>query len=189
QQQSRTHAFLLGLLGIRQVIVVVNKMDLAGCAEETFAAIKAEYVRYLGDISIVPNFVIPAVARDGDNVVNRSERMGWYQDATLVAALDSFRSQGELTSLALRLPIQDVYKFDDRRILAGRIVSGRLKVGDRLLFSPSNKVAHVKSIEAWNAEPPGEVEPGQSIGITTDEQIFVERGEIASHETHPPMET
>jgi bifunctional enzyme CysN/CysC len=189
QQQSRTHAFLLNLLGIKQIIVVVNKMDLVGCAEETFAAIKAEYVRYLGEIGIVPNFVIPAIARDGDNLVNRSERMEWYRDATLIAALDSFRSQGDLGALPLRLPIQDVYKFDDRRILAGRIASGRLKVGDRLLFSPSNKVARVKSIEAWNAATPGEAEPGQSIGITTDEQLFIERGEIASHEDDAPIET
>ncbi len=189
QQQSRTHAFLLNLLGIRQIIVVVNKMDLAGCDERTFAAIKAEYVRYLDEIGIVPNFVIPAVARDGDNLVHRSERMGWYQDGTLISALDSFQSQGELRALPLRLPIQDVYKFDDRRILAGRIVSGRLKVGDRLLFSPSNKVARVKTIEAWNAEPPLEAEPGQSIGIITDEQIFIERGEIASHEKAAPIET
>ena len=189
QQQSRTHAFLLNLLGIRQIIVVVNKMDLAGCAEATFAAIKAEYTRYLGDIGIVPNYVIPAVARDGDNLVHRSERMDWYRDATLIAALDSFRSQSDLAALSLRLPIQDVYKFDDRRILAGRIASGRLKVGDRLLFSPSNKVARVKSIEAWNATQPDEAGPGESIGITTEEQIFVERGELASHETHPPIET
>ncbi|HEV8391614.1 MAG TPA: adenylyl-sulfate kinase [Dongiaceae bacterium] len=189
QQQSRTHAFLLGLLGIRQIVVVVNKMDLAGCAEATFAAIKAEYVRYLGEIGIVPNFVIPAVARDGDNLVHRSDRMDWYRDATLVAALDSFRSQGDLAALPLRLPIQDVYKFDDRRIIAGRIASGRLKVGDRLLFSPSNKLARVKSIEAWNAADPNEAEPGQSIGITTNDQLFIERGEIASHAEHPPIET
>ena len=189
QQQSRTHAFLLNLLGIRQIIVVVNKMDLVGCAEQTFAAIKTEYVRYLGEIGIVPNFVIPAVARDGDNLVHRSERMNWYHDATLIAALDSFRSQSDLAAMPLRLPIQDVYKFDDRRILAGRIASGRLKVGDRLLFSPSNKTARVRSIEAWSAADPAEAVPGQSIGITTDEQIFIERGEIASHEDDAPIET
>jgi bifunctional enzyme CysN/CysC len=189
QQQSRTHAFLLNLLGIRQIIVVVNKMDLAGCAEATFAQIKAEYVRYLGDIGIVPNFVIPAVARDGDNLVHRSERMDWYKEATLIAALDSFRSQGDLAALPLRLPIQDVYKFDDRRILAGRIASGRLRVGDQLLFSPSNKMARVKTIEAWNADAAAEAGPGQSIGITTDEQLFIERGDIASHADQPPIET
>ncbi len=189
QQQSRTHAFLLDLLGIRQIIVIVNKMDLVDCAERTFEAIKAEYVHYLDEIGIVPNFVIPAVARDGDNLVRRSERMSWYQDGTLIGALDSFRSQGDLKALPLRLPIQDIYKFDDRRILAGRVVSGRLKVGDRLLFSPSNKVVQVRSIEAWNAGLPNEAEPGQSIGITTDEQIFIERGEIASHEKDAPVET
>jgi len=189
QQQSRTHAFLLNLLGIRQIIVIVNKMDLVDCDERTFEAIKAEYVRYLDEIGIVPNFVIPAIARDGDNLVHRSERMSWYQDGTLIGALDSFQSQGDLRALPLRFPIQDVYKFDDRRILAGRIVSGRLKVGDRLLFSPSNKVARVQSIEAWNAQPPHEAGPGESIGITTDEQIFIERGEIASHEEDAPIET
>jgi bifunctional enzyme CysN/CysC len=189
QQQSRTHAFLLNLLGIRQIIVIVNKMDLIGYSEKTFEAIKAEYVRYLDEIGIVPNFVIPAVARDGDNLVHRSDRMSWYQDGTLIGALDSFQSQGDLKALPLRFPVQDVYKFDDRRILAGRIVSGRLKVGDRLLFSPSNKFARVKSIESWNAESPMDAGPGQSIGITTDDQLFIERGEIASHEKDAPIET
>ncbi len=189
QQQSRTHAFLLNLLGIRQIIVVVNKMDLVDCAEQRFDAIKSEYVRYLGDIGISPSFVIPAIARDGDNIMHRSERMGWYRSATLVSALDSFHSSGELAHLPLRLPIQDVYKFDDRRILAGRIVSGRLRVGDRLLFSPSNKTARVRSIEAWHAATPDEVGPGESVGITIDEQLFLERGEFASHEDAPPIET
>jgi bifunctional enzyme CysN/CysC len=189
QQQSRTHAFLLNLLGIRQIIVVVNKMDLVDCSESRFEAIKAEYVRYLGEIGIAPSYVIPAIARDGDNIVHRSAHMGWYRSATLVSALDSFHGQGELAHLPLRLPIQDVYKFDDRRILAGRIVSGRLRVGDRLLFSPSNKTARVKSIEAWHAATPEEVGPGESVGITIDEQLFLERGEFASHEDSPPIET
>ncbi|MGH6930474.1 MAG: adenylyl-sulfate kinase, partial [Dongiaceae bacterium] len=83
-----------------------------------------------------------------------------------------------------------VYKFDDRRILVGRIETGRLAVGDRLLFSPSNKTARVASIESWNAPAPAtEVHAGQSIGITLDEQLFVERGEVASLESDPPIET
>ncbi len=189
QQQSRTHAFLLNLLGIRQIIVVVNKMDLVECAEDRFDAIKREYTSYLGEIGIAPSFVIPAIARDGDNIMHRSERMGWYRSATLVSALDSFHGQGELAHLPLRLPIQDIYKFDDRRIIAGRVASGRLRVGDRLLFSPSNKGARVKTIETWHAAGPDEVGPGESIGITIDEQLFLERGEIASHEDAPPIET
>jgi len=189
QQQSRTHAFLLNLLGIRQIIVVVNKMDLVDCSERRFDAIKAEYTRYLDEIGIAPSYVIPAIARDGDNLVHRSERMSWYRSATLVSALDGFQSAGDLAHLPLRLPIQDIYKFDDRRILAGRIATGRLRVGDRLLFSPSNKSAKVKTIEAWHAASPDEVGPGQSIGITIDEQLFLERGEIASREDTSPIET
>src|SRR4030095_17216148 len=95
---------------------------------------------------------LPAVARDGDTLSHASKRMGWYDDATLIQALDSFQSQGDLKALPLRLPIQDVYKFDNRRILAGRIASGRLKVGDRILFSPSNKTARVKRIRAAHAD-------------------------------------
>ena len=136
----------------------------------------------------MPNFVIPAIARDGDNMVHRSERMDWYSDATLVAALDSFRSQSDLAALALRLPIQDVYKFDDRRILAGRIASGRLRSATGCCSRPPTRCAR-QSIEGGMPRSPTRDRPAESIGITTDEQIFVERGEIASHETHPPIET
>ncbi len=189
QQQSLTHAFLLGLLGIKQIAVVVNKMDLIDCSEHHFEAIKAEYARYLSEIGIVPGCVIPAIARDGDNLVHRSEAMPWYKGPTLVGALDAFQGVADLGRLPLRLPIQDVYKFDERRILAGRIVTGQLRIGDRLLFSPSNKVARVNSIEAWNARQPDSAGFGESVGITLNHQIFVERGEMASLESSPPIET
>ena len=96
QQQSRTHAFLLNLLGIRQIVVVVNKMDLVGCARSTFRRSRRNTSATSARSASSPNFVIPAMARDGDNLVHRSERMGWYSDATLIAALDSFRSQSDL---------------------------------------------------------------------------------------------
>ena len=86
--------------------------------------------------------------------------------------------------------MQDVYKFDQRRIIAGRVEIGRLAVGDELVFSPSNKTAVVKTIEAWNVpEPPAEAQAGQSVGITLDEQIFVERGEVMSHAQQAPIES
>jgi bifunctional enzyme CysN/CysC len=88
----------------------------------------------------------------------------------------------------LRLPIQDIYRFDQRRILAGRIEAGTLKVGDRLVFAPSNKVSTVKTIERWNAPPADRAEAGESIGITLTEQIFVARGAVAALETAPPYE-
>ena len=108
----------------------------------------------------------------------------------MLKALDQFESKAQSVDLPLRFPIQDVYRFDERRILAGRIESGRLAVGDELLFSPSNKTAKVASIEAWSvAEAPSEVTAGTSVGITLEDQIFVERGEVASHVEHAPIET
>ncbi|MBL8705638.1 MAG: adenylyl-sulfate kinase [Rhodospirillales bacterium] len=190
RQQSRHHGYLLHLLGIRQVVVIINKMDAVAFAAERYASIRDTYRDYLGALGIAPAAFIPVVARDGDNLVERSTRMDWYDGPTVTEALDEFSAETPDAALPLRLPLQDVYKFDDRRILAGRVESGRLKVGDRLLFSPSNKTARVASIEAWHVPaPPTEATAGQSIGITLDEQIFVERGEIASHVDNPPIET
>jgi bifunctional enzyme CysN/CysC len=189
QQQSRLHAFLLNLLGVKQIAVLVNKMDLAGFEEARFNEIAEEYSSYLGSLGITANYIIPITARDGDNIVNRSDRMGWYRGPTLVEALDSFVPAAPLSALPLRLPIQDIYKFDDRRILAGRIASGSLAVGDTLLFSPSNKTARIASIETWSAPERRSAEAGQSIGITLDEQLFIERGETASHVEAAPFES
>ena len=190
REQSRRHGYLLHLLGVRQVAVVINKMDLAGFAAERFEAIAEEYRAYLERIGVTADCIIPVSARDGDNVAGRSENMPWYDGPTVAEALDGFTAPPSLIALPLRLPLQDVYRFDERRILAGRIESGRLKVGDELLFSPSNKTAHVAGIESWNDEArPREAFAGQSVGITLDEQIFVERGEVISHLENPPTET
>lgn len=190
QQQSRFHAYLLNLLGIRQIAVAVNKMDLVGHSAARFAEIKQTYVDFLSRVGVTPDYVIPVSARNGDNIVARSTTMPWYDGPTIVEALDSFRPTPRPTDLPLRMPVQAVYKFDDRRIIAGRVESGRVMVGDRLIFSPSNKSARVASIEAWHV--PGKIvegHAGQSIGMTLDEQIFVERGEIASREQDAPIET
>ncbi len=189
QQQSRSHAFLLQLLGVRQITVVVNKMDLVDFSAERFREIEATYRHYLSEIGLEAAHIIPVAARDGDNIVERSTRMSWYQGRTLVEALDGFNSAADLSSLPLRFPVQDVYKFDDRRILAGRILSGQLKVGDQLLFSPSNKNARVASIETWSASAKSIARAGESVGITLSEQLFIERGDLASHEETPPIET
>jgi bifunctional enzyme CysN/CysC len=190
REQSYRHGYLLHLLGVQQVAVLVNKMDLVDYSADRFGAVAEQYRGYLAGLGVEPVGFIPISAREGDNIVARSRVMPWYQGPTVVKALDQFTSEPGLADRPLRLPIQDVYKFDQRRILAGRIESGRLAVGDKLLFSPSNKTARVRSIEAWNVvEPPGEASAGQSVGITLDEQIFVERGEVASHADHPPIES
>ena len=188
RQQTRRHAYLLHLLGIRQVAVVVNKMDLVDYAQGRFESVAAEITRYLEEVGVSPTYIVPISARVGDNTARRSVEMAWYDGPTILEAIERFHGASVASDRPLRFPIQDIYKFDERRILVGRIESGTLSIGDMLLFSPSNRSARVKSIEAWNADiAPLEAHAGQSIGITLDDQIFLERGEIASHLAQAPV--
>lgn len=190
QEQSRRHGYLLHLLGIRQVAVLVNKMDLVGFSADRFGSVAEDFRAYLAELGVQPTCIVPISAREGDNLVRHSPRMPWYQGPSVVQALDSFAYTSLPVDRPLRMPVQDVYKFDERRIVAGRIEAGRLAVGDTVLFSPSNKTAKIRSIEAWHVPaPPREAYAGQSVGVTLDEPIFVERGEIMSHVENPPVLT
>lgn len=181
QEQTRRHGYLLHLLGLTQIAVVVNKMDLVGWSEARFREVDAEIRAYLAGIGVTPTHVVPVSARGGDFIKDRSDQAGWYQGPTVLESLDGFAAAASATELDLRFPVQDIYKFDHRRIVAGRIESGRLKVGDRLVFSPSGKSARVASIEAWAGADVTVLSAGagQSVGVTLDEPIFVERGMIA----------
>jgi bifunctional enzyme CysN/CysC len=188
QEQSRRHGYLLNLLGIRQIVVLVNKMDLANHSETRFKQIESEFRGFLKGVGVEPKLFIPIAAKHGDNIASRSANTPWYIGPTVLDALDEFKRTDVPKDQALRLPIQDIYRFDQRRILAGRIESGTLNVGDRLLFSPGNKISTVKTIERWNAPEAKSAGAGESIGVTLTEQIFVERGSIAALETAPPYE-
>jgi len=191
KEQSKRHAYLLYMLGIRQVAVVINKMDLVEYAQDAYQAIVKEYGEYLLELGIAPTAFIPISAREGHNIAQRSGVMGWYAGPCILEALDAFAAAADETGKPLRLNVQDVYRFDERRIIAGRIETGTLKVGDTLLFSPAGERARVKSIEVWpdTAAKPQQAVAGQSVGITLDEQIFVERGMVASHEADAPITT
>jgi bifunctional enzyme CysN/CysC len=188
QEQSRRHGYLLNLLGIRQIAVLVNKMDLQGYSQARFEQIERDYRAFLQSIGVQAKLFIPIAAKHGDNIASQSPNMLWWQGPTVLAALDDFKVTDRPDNQPLRFPIQDIYRFDDRRILAGRVEAGAIKVGDRLVFSPSNKTSTVKSIERWSAPPRDSAIAGESIGITLTEQIFVERGAVAALETAPPYE-
>jgi len=188
QENSRRHCYLLHLLNLRQIVVLVNKMDLENYSESRFQEIETQYRLFLQSAGIAVKTFIPISARYGDNIASSGQNMPWWRGPSILEALDSFTCPEEPRDKSLRFPVQDVYRFDERRILAGRVESGTLRVGDRLLFSPANKVSTVKSIERWNAPPRDCASAGESIGITLTEQIFVERGDIAALESSPPYE-
>ncbi|HYD32748.1 MAG TPA: adenylyl-sulfate kinase [Azospirillaceae bacterium] len=189
-EQSRRHAYLLHLLGVRQVAVAVNKMDAVEFGETRFREVETQIRNYLAEIGVTPQAVIPISARHGNNIAERCRQMAWYDGPTITEALDAFTPAPALVDQPLRLPVQDVYKFDDRRLIAGRIESGRLKVGDTLYFAPTGKTAKVASIETWNVDAERvAASAGQSVAITLDHPIFVERGHVASLAETRPVET
>ncbi|PYI90670.1 MAG: adenylyl-sulfate kinase [Verrucomicrobia bacterium] len=188
-EQSRRHAYLLSLFGIQQFCVVVNKMDLVDFSEARFREIEREYRKFLGMLGLEPRLFIPVSARLGENIVNRSEKMAWHKGGTVLQAFDQLIPLAPPTQLPLRFCVQDIYKFDERRIIAGRVETGTLKPGDELVFSPANKTSVVNSIERWKANDNSLAIAGDSIGITLREQIFVERGYVGSHQKDAPIET
>ncbi|HXJ74077.1 MAG TPA: GTP-binding protein, partial [Candidatus Dormibacteraeota bacterium] len=188
QENSRRHGYLLNLLGIRQIAVLVNKMDLVQHSLSKFQEIEAEYRRWLKSIHVDPRLFIPIAAKHGDNIATRSANMPWWTGPTVLETLDEFKVAELPRNQPLRLPIQDVYRFDERRIFAGRVEAGSVRVGDRLVFSPSNKTSTVKSIERWNAPASDVAHAGESIGLQLTEQIYVARGAVAALETAPPYE-
>ena len=188
QENSRRHGYLLNLLGIRQIAVLVNKMDLEDYGEARFRQIETEYRAWLKTVGVEPRVFIPIAAKHGDNIASLSANTPWWQGPTVLESLDSFKLAELPKNQPLRLPIQDIYRFDDRSILAGRVEAGSIKVGDKLVFSPTNKTSTVKTIERWHAPSTDAAAAGESIGITLSEQIFVSRGAVAALESAPPFE-
>jgi bifunctional enzyme CysN/CysC len=191
QENSRRHATMLSMLGIRQVAVVVNKMDLEGYAQRVFDGVVAEFGAFLKQLGTTPSVWIPVSARHGGNIAIRSAEMPWYTGATVLEALDRFEPEAPPRDRPFRMAVQDVYKFtnfgDDRRIIAGTVDSGRAQVGDELVFYPSGKRARVQTIESFAAPLRPEIAAGESVGFTVVPQIYTSRGEIAARADQPPM--
>jgi phosphoadenylyl-sulfate reductase (thioredoxin) len=187
RDQTLRHAYLLHLLGIRQIAVVINKMDRVDYDQSRFGDIAAGITAHLAGFGLKPAAVIPISARHGDGVVVRTAGIGWHQGPTVIEALDRFVPAQPATALPLRLPVQAVYKFDDRRIVAGRLQSGTIAVGDEITVAPSGRRAAVRSIETWPARgvAPQEAGAGQSVGLTLDRELFVARGDMIGPAERP----
>ena len=182
RENSRRHGYLLSMLDIKQVVICVNKMDIVDYSQSTFESIKAEYTEFLRQVGIRPRGFIPVSAREGDNIISNSASMPWYTDQPILESIDSFKKEPDRTDKPLRFPVQDIYKFtaqgDDRRIVAGRIETGTIEVGDEVIFLPSEKRTTIASIEGFNLPRQEQAQAGQSIGVTLTEQIYIKPGEL-----------
>jgi bifunctional enzyme CysN/CysC len=191
REQTRRHCFLLSLLGLRQIVVAVNKMDLVGYHPDVFGAIQTELADYLARLGVEPAHFIPISAKQGEGLLKASGRMPWYRGPMLLEVLETFRANPPASGGPLRLSVQDVYRFDSRRIVAGLVESGSVCVGDAVEFVPGGKRSRVKSIETWpqsDPAPRGPVGSGSEVALTLEDELFVERGQIASTPEDRPSE-
>ena len=180
---------MVSMLGVKQVTVLVNKMDLVDFSEEVFEKLKSDYSEFLAQIKVKPVSFIPVSAREGDNIATLSERMPWYTGATVLQQLDGFKSDKQLQDKPFRFPVQDIYKFtrrnDDRRIVAGNVAAGSVSVGDEVLFLPSGKQSAIQSVESFNTASKQTAVTGEALGFTLTTQIYIRPGELMVKPSEP----
>ncbi|MBC5798669.1 MAG: adenylyl-sulfate kinase [Candidatus Eremiobacteraeota bacterium] len=188
-EQTRRHALLLELIGIRQVVVAINKMDRVGHKRNAYEAVRAELEPLLARIGVAPTAVVPIAARDGDNIAAQSKAMPWYTGPTIVETLAAMEPIRRHDGAELRMAVQGVVRRGTDRIVVGRIEAGSLGVGDEVVLSPGARIARVKSLESWPGPAKGRAQAGESVGFTLDLPLFIERGDIVSNAAAMPGST
>ncbi|HOQ18897.1 translation elongation factor EF-1 subunit alpha [Methanothermobacter thermautotrophicus] len=188
--QTKEHVFLSRTLGINQLIVAINKMDLVNYDEEKFNALKDEVAALIKTVGYKPSDVefIPLSAFEGDNITSKSENTPWYKGKTLVEALDDLEAPEKPVDLPLRIPIQDVYSITGvGTVPVGRVETGVLKKGENVIFEPAGVSGEVKSIEMHH-EMIEQAEPGDNIGFNVRGvgKNDIRRGDVAGHLDNPP---
>jgi len=182
KENSKRHGYMMRFLGIKNIAVCVNKMDLVNYDQKVFEQIKTDYTKFLKEIDLIPKSFVPIAAFHGDNMIAPSKNMPWYKGGSVLDVLDIFQKAPSKDLLPFRMPVQDIYKFteegDERRIVAGRVETGTIKVGDNIVFLPSGKKNRIKSVEYFNGPVRTEASAGDSIGFTYDTEIYIRPGEI-----------
>jgi len=168
QEQTKRHAYVIKLLGVDQVLVAYNKMDLVDYDRERYEAVRKDMNEFLARLGVTPSLEVPVSAAKGDNIANRSENMPWYTGPTVVQALDMFKKIPPPTQKPLRFPIQDIYVRGEDRIAVGRVESGVLRKGQQLRFVPGDEVRTVKEIRQFMRQDMAQAEAGECIGLICD---------------------
>jgi bifunctional enzyme CysN/CysC len=185
--QTYRHAYLLRLLDVPEIVVAVNKIDAVDDPAERFAAISRDIRAVLETAGKPLRAIVPLSARDGDNVVNRSERTAWYTGPTLIEVLVSLHPAAPLADRELRFDVSDVYRFSgDERISVGNVIAGTIAPGDRVRIAPSGATTRVRAIKRW-PEDPSPALAGQAVGLTFDDPVFIDRGDVVTHADKPPL--
>ncbi|MCP3101724.1 GTP-binding protein [Myxococcus sp. K15C18031901] len=190
QEQTRRHAFLASLLRVPHLVLCVNKMDLVGFDEAVFEAIREEFRRFSMKLEVTDLTFIPVCALDGDNVARRSERMPWYQGATLLHHLEHVHIASARDLIHVRFPVQGVIRpmstrLPDYRAYTGQLLGGVLRPGDEVLVLPSGLTTRVRALELAGRSLP-EAFPPMSLSVQLEDALDVGRGDMLSRPGNPP---
>ncbi len=188
--QTREHAFLAKTLGVQQIIVLANKMDSVQppYSEKRFTEVKGEIEKFMASVGYRNFPIIPISGYKGDNITKKSENMKWYSGPTLLEALESLKVPEKPTNKPLRLPVQDVYSITGiGTVPVGRVETGIIKPGDKVIFMPANKQGEVKSVEMHHESLP-QAEPGDNVGFNVRgiAKNDVKRGDVCGPVNAPP---
>jgi sulfate adenylyltransferase subunit 1 (EFTu-like GTPase family) len=184
--QTRRHSLIVSMLGVRHVVVAVNKMDMVDYSAEVFLAIEHEYRRFAANLGFASITAIPLAARDGDNVVFKSQRMGWYRGPALLTHLEQVSVDDVSDAAPFRMPVQWVNRpSHDFRGFAGFIAAGSVRPGDRIRVLPSGRETSVARIVTADGDLPLAV-AGQSVTLTLTQEIDVSRGDVIASAAAAP---
>ena len=188
-QQTKRHGFIASLLQIPHMIVAVNKMDLVDYREERFREIVAEFEAFAEELDVQDITFIPISALKGDNVVNASDNMDWYDGATLLHELETANPRADRNQIDFRFPVQTVIRpHQDFRGFAGEVASGKIRPGEEVVVLPSERTTRVESIVTLEGEEE-EAGPGDSVVITLDDELDVSRGSMITRSRNQPERT
>jgi small GTP-binding protein len=186
EDQTKRHAFILKFLGIEQVIIVLNKMDSVGFDEIIFEKVKEEIEEFFRKIQLQPKYFIPISAREGENLIKRSKKMGWYKGLSILEGLSA--CSREENNGSFRLPIQDIYYLDKKKLAVGKIISGKIKKGDKVKVLPINKECKIESINIFNKND-STAEVPESIGLILGDMDDLMRGQVICKPRFPKVTT
>lgn len=186
EQQTRRHGYLLSFLGVSQVIVIVNKMDLVDYSQAAFNALAGEVGVMLEELGIQADVILPVAAALGDNIGTKSEALAWHSGPTVLEALHRLQMPRPELELPLRFSIQDRYRIGGRDIAVGIVHSGRLTAGATVTRLPQNEPARVESVEVWGEERES-AEAGECVGVVLADGAAAARGDVLTGDPQPAV--
>ena len=184
-EQTRRHAYILSLLGLKRVMIMVNKMDKVDFKEAVFTKVKQATDNFLSAIGIKPSFYIPISALNGDNLVHSSVKTPWYGGKPFVKILDGLDEGIDTHKGYLIFPVQDIFRYADKRSILGRVERGVIRKGQSVKVASGNQIAKIKAIERYPLEVDSAA-AGQSLSLILEDSLFVERGDIICDVEHAP---